>query len=512
MTHRHQPLFVLIRQFTAAAQFLHSTARQSTALLWWMGAIFCGLLLTGMAYQLHDNYEMARSQAEEHSTDTAFQVAEWVAGSFPAAEMLLNDVIGHVDPAELVYPPTDPALYRQRGEMLREKLLTLPKGNVIGFFDQNCVNTHSATTERLNLSNGRDFSQRDYCALARQQSPGMKVDNLMHSVINDDLQVMAVKRLPDPNNEFVGFAAVSLRLGFFRKWLERLHLQAGGEVMIVDANRRLIAVSPAAPNRLGEVIQNELLESLLDAGQGESSRQLVSPLDGVERIYSGEKLKDLPFVVLAGVSVEAALDDVWSKAQVFALGAAVFLFLTFWVIWLSVQRQRHALDLEHLASTDVLTGISNRRKLLDELETEFLRTQRLHHGFAVLMLDIDKFKAVNDTHGHAAGDVVIQRVAAISARLIRHVDSIGRWGGEEFVVLLREQTLGDALLIAERIRQAIADAPVQVSPDSTLPVTCSVGVAVLNATDASVQSVVDRADQALYQAKNAGRNRVAHLD
>ncbi len=120
------------------------------------------------------------------------------------------------------------------------------------FLTSNCVNTHSATTERIDLSNGRDFSQRDYCALARQQTPGMKVDNLMHSVINDDLQVMAVKRLPDPNNEFVGFAAVSLRLGFFRKWLERLHLQAGGEVMIVDANRRLIAVSPSAPERVGE--------------------------------------------------------------------------------------------------------------------------------------------------------------------------------------------------------------------------------------------------------------------
>lgn len=503
---------MLTRQFTAAVQFLCATARQSTALLWWMGGVFCSLLLAGMAYQLHDHYRLARIQAHDHAADTAYQVAEWVAGSFPAAEMLLNDLIGHVDPAELVYPPVDSVLYRQRSEMLREKLATLPKGNVIGFFDSNCVNTHSANAERIDLSNGRDFSQRDYCALAREETPGMKVDNLMHSVINDDLQVMAVKRLPDPKNEFVGFAAVSLRLGFFRKWLERLHLQAGGEVMIVDTNRRLIAVSPAAPDHVGKVVHSELLDMLLDDGQRDASRQLVSSLDGVERIYSGEKLKGLPFVVLAGVSVEAALLDVRAKAQVFALGAVVFLLLTFWVIWLSVQRQRHALDLEHLASTDVLTGIANRRQLLNELEKEFERNRRWHHGFSVLMLDIDKFKAVNDTHGHAAGDVVIQRVAAISARLIRQVDSIGRWGGEEFVVLLREQSLAEAMVIAERIRKAIADAPISISPDCELSVTCSVGVAALQASDASVQVVVDRADHALYQAKHAGRNRVAHLD
>lgn len=138
---------MLIRHFIATLQRLQATAQQSTALLWGMGAAFCGLLLAGMAYQLHDNYQMARSRAQDHASDTAFQVAEWVAGSFPATEMLLNDLIGHVDPAELVYPPTDPALYRQRSHMLREKLLTLPKGNVIGFFDQNCVNTHSATTD-----------------------------------------------------------------------------------------------------------------------------------------------------------------------------------------------------------------------------------------------------------------------------------------------------------------------------------------------------------------------------
>lgn len=128
------------------------------------------------------------------------------------------------------------------------------------------------------------------------------------------------------------------------------------------------------------------------------------------------------------------------------------------------------------------------------------------------MLDIDKFKAINDSHGHAAGDVVIQRAAAISAHLIRRIDSIGRWGGEEFVVLLREQTLGDALIIAERIRKAITNAPILINPDCALPVTCSVGVAVLKASDGSVQSLLDRADHALYRAKNAGRNRVAHLD
>lgn len=500
---------MLIRPLTATARLLQGTAWQSATLLGWIGGVFCSLLLGGMAYQLHENYQMARSQAREHAADTAFQVAEWVAGSFPAAEMLLNDLIGHVSPDELVYPPVDQALHRQRGEMLRKKLATLPKGNVIGFFDRHCINTHSANANAMGLSNGRDFSQRDYCALARQETPGMKVDNLMSSAINNDLQVMAVKRLPHPNHEFVGFAAVSLQLGFFRKWLERLHLKAAGEVMIVDLHRRLIAVNPPAPERLGTVIESELLNAMLSGNQREMDGQLVSSLDGVERIYSATRVQQLPFVVLSGVSVQTAMQDFRTKAWVYVLGAMVFVLLTCWVIWLSLQRQRHALELEHLASTDVLTGITNRRKLLEELEAEFARSRRLHHGFAVLMLDIDKFKTVNDAYGHAGGDVVIQRVAALGAGLIRQVDSIGRWGGEEFVVLLREQTLADALLIAERIREAIANAPMALSPTFSLFVSCSVGVAVHQAGDESVQAVLDRADQALYHAKNAGRNRVA---
>lgn len=501
---------MLIRPTFATARAWPASVLRGTALLWWIGSVLCSLLLAGMAYQLHQNYTAARNKAQTQVSETAFQVAQWVDGSFPAAEMLLNDLMGHVHPDELAFPPPDYEQYVRRGLFLRDKLATLPNGNVIGFFDRNCVNTHSANAQRIDLSNGRNFSQRDYCALARQPTPGMKVDNLMVSSLNNDLQVMAVKRFPHPSGEFVGFAAVSLRLGFFGQWLERLQLPPRSEVMIVDSQQRLIAVTPAAPERLGKVVQSALLQSVLrGASGGVASAQAVSSLDGVERLYRVEKLQQLPFVVLSGVSVQTAMHGFWGDALVYVLGVVVLSCLVLWVIWLSVQRQRHARALERLASTDVLTGLTNRRKLQEELDTEFMRSQRLQRGFAVLMLDIDMFKAVNDLHGHACGDVVIQRVAALSAGSIRQVDSIGRWGGEEFVVLLREPAPGEVRLIAERIRAGIANTPIALGPDLCLSVTCSVGMAEQHADDDSAQSVLNRADCALYRAKNAGRNRVA---
>lgn len=512
ISYRFQPPFVLIRPVIATPRLSPAIEGQSTALLCWIGGVFCSLLLAGMAYQVHENYQGAQSQAQAQASDTAFQVAEWVAGSFPATEMLLNDLIGQVSPDELAFPPPDYEQYVRRGTMLRDKLATLPKGNVIGFFDRNCVNTHSANAQRIDLSNGRNFSQRDYCALARQASPEMKVDNLMVSSLNNDLQVMAVKRFPHPRHEFVGFAAVSLRLGFFGKWLERLQLAPRSEVLIVDSHRRLIALTPAAPERLGKVVESALLQDLIAGQQTQASGQWASSLDGVERFYRAEKVPQLPFVVLSGVSVQTAMAGFWQAAQVYVLGSAVLILLVVWVIGLSVQRQRHAVALAHLASTDVLSGLTNRRKLQEELDTEFLRAQRLQRSFAVLMLDIDKFKAINDTHGHASGDVVIQRVADLSAGLIRQVDSIGRWGGEEFVVLLREPAPGEVRLIAERIRAAIAEAPIVLAPDVSLHVTCSVGIAVQRASDGSAQAVLERADRALYQAKNAGRNRAVELN
>lgn len=159
--------------------------------------------------------------------------------------------------------------------------------------------------------------------------------------------------------------------------------------------------------------------------------------------------------------------------------------------------------LEHLANTDRLTGVCNRRALDGALNAEVERCRRYEHSLALLFLDLDHFKQVNDVHGHAVGDKVLQQFVVELRSLLRDSDVLGRWGGEEFIVMCPETASQDAVHLAERIRSHVADLDFPIAGR----VTVSIGVADFRPGD-RIQDLVDRADQALYRAKLQGRNRL----
>lgn len=162
-------------------------------------------------------------------------------------------------------------------------------------------------------------------------------------------------------------------------------------------------------------------------------------------------------------------------------------------------------EMERLAKTDGLTGLLNRRSLLEIAEQEFARAQRYNRSLSVLILDIDHFKRINDTYGHPIGDVVIQTVASILNETLREADSVGRYGGEEFVVVLPETTLEQASEVAERIRDQVAKKLIS-NDFRNLQVTISIGISALKTETHTIDEMLQRADKALYQAKSNGRN------
>jgi diguanylate cyclase (GGDEF)-like protein len=162
--------------------------------------------------------------------------------------------------------------------------------------------------------------------------------------------------------------------------------------------------------------------------------------------------------------------------------------------------------LRQIADTDHLTGLMNRRAFLVAAEDAMDFCHRYKRSMATLMIDIDHFKKINDTHGHAAGDGAIKRVAEIIGDCIRTTDKAARFGGEEFVVLLREVDRGTAVALAERIRSTLQSSTIGYG-SLEISVTVSVGIAIVNETDRDVQDMIERADQGLYLAKNTGRNR-----
>jgi two-component system, cell cycle response regulator len=163
-------------------------------------------------------------------------------------------------------------------------------------------------------------------------------------------------------------------------------------------------------------------------------------------------------------------------------------------------------ELDLLSRTDKLTELSNRRHLEEQAMILLSSSRRHNHSLGVLMIDIDRFKSINDSVGHAGGDDVLREVARRLSTPLRVEDVCGRWGGEEFLILLPITSLEEVELVGDRIRQSIASTAISISTGANLDVTISVGCA--SGRGASWESLVERADSALYEAKETGRNRV----
>jgi diguanylate cyclase (GGDEF)-like protein len=236
-------------------------------------------------------------------------------------------------------------------------------------------------------------------------------------------------------------------------------------------------------------------------------------LQGVATLRT--RFADLPVVVLTGLddnnlalaALEQGAQDYLAKCQ--CAPELLVRTLRYAIQRQQFQRENRRLmdELARQARDDALTGIVNRRSLVAELEREWSRVLRSGEPLSCVLLDVDFFKRVNDTHGHAAGDLVLQALAGLLRKTCRLGDFPGRYGGEEFLIILPETTEEGAVTWADRLRQTIADTPIAIGSE-TVHVTVSFGVAERTPEVASGEQLVDRADQALRLAKQLGRDRV----
>lgn len=172
------------------------------------------------------------------------------------------------------------------------------------------------------------------------------------------------------------------------------------------------------------------------------------------------------------------------------------------------QRAQFEAELLRMARYDELTGLYNRRYLLDRLGEETLRARRYDAGLCLLMIDVDYFKRINDTYGHLVGDKVLADIAGIIRQTIRATDIAGRYGGEEFCIILTQTDVAGGHRVAERLRERVARYRFTPSTGSVFHVTCSIGLAPFDRCLIDKAAFLDRADRALYNAKHAGRDRV----
>lgn len=216
----------------------------------------------------------------------------------------------------------------------------------------------------------------------------------------------------------------------------------------------------------------------------------------------------IPVVMLTGAgSEQIAVEAMKRGAQDYLTKATVCAESLHGAICGAMKQVAAQRTLRQSANTDELTGTCNRRSLLERLRDEVDRGRRLRTPVSLLMLDLDHFKRVNDRFGHRVGDAVLENVGKLLRATLRAGDFAGRYGGEEFCVVLTDTPLAGAEIVAERIRRQVSMLAVRAASGAVVRVTCSIGVVQIGAGRDSSEAI-DLADRALYAAKAAGRNRV----
>lgn len=316
--------------------------------------------------------------------------------------------------------------------------------------------------------------------------------------------IVLSRRISGDDGRFLGVVAGSIRFDYFHELFGRLNLGEGDTICVLRSDRTIIMRRPFDFDVIGKSL-NDLPRGKKPGIEGTTCSG-VGPIDDVPRLYV-RGTSHSPLTVIVG----KPLSDILSRwrtemIRIGAIMAAMIMFVLAATTFLAreIHRRAPAEDkLEELATTDALTGLRNRRKFDQEIDSEWRRALRRRSPLALLLIDADHFKAYNDTHGHLAGDRVLVGIAiCISDSVKRAGDCAARYGGEKFAVLLTDTSALDAMTIAETIRRKV-----QGWSEEPVMSTVSIGIASLTPTQAMDRTAfVHAADKALYAAKAAGRN------
>lgn len=288
------------------------------------------------------------------------------------------------------------------------------------------------------------------------------------------------------------------------------------EIAIVDGEGRIVASSGYLPGGAQMAAEQMAGEGIVRTGNGTVYRMrlpLQAPINGGTMLIVVSDAS-------AYVTNEQSLSyNLWATA-VLVIGFSIAIAWSIYSINLErtrsenvrlerIVRERTA-EIDRLSKIDKLTGLANRSALDELLESEFRRAMRYQHPLTMLVVDLDHFKRINDTFGHLGGDEVLRSIGERLRGKLRVTDVVGRYGGEEFVILLPETSLSAALILADELRQLIESKVVKFG-EMEIAMTASIGVASLEAGVESCKQLFAHADSALYHAKHSGRNRISSM-
>lgn len=365
-----------------------------------------------------------------------------------------------------------------------------------------------------------NLSDRDYFTSQREQDQGSFLSHPFKSRLrNGDPSVTLSRRIEGPDGAFEGIVMATIRLAFFSRIFGEVKLGPRDVISLVMTDGTILLRHP--PDEAGtdftgrSFAASPVFQRML---RDPSDFEETSRVDGVERYYIHSHVGDFPLILSVAFSVEDALAE-WRERTLVV--STITLLMSVGIIALVLALRRMLLrsykleeTLRLAALTDPLTGLANRRAFDDALEREWKRSNRTKTPLCLIMADGDHFKSINDTFGHAGGDLALRMIAERIGRVARRPSDVAaRYGGEEFAILLPNTTLEGALNVAESIRARVDRARITLPDGRAVSANITLGVAGMEPDETKQPGDLFRqADAALYRAKRTGRNTVATYD
>lgn len=349
-----------------------------------------------------------------------------------------------------------------------------------------------------------NFADRDYFQVHQHKSDiGLYVSLPLKSRLeHEENTIVLSRRLPDKDGKFAGVVAGAVRLAYFRDLFSRLNVGRRGVITLIRSDGTIMMRHPSTGGAydIGASFKDKpVFQHILRERSGSFTGR--STISDIYRLRTFTQIGDLPLFVTVSQSLDDIYAEWWRRA--IAIGAFT-LILAVTIIVLATMLRRAQGELAAIAVTDGLTGLANRRCFDQMLRLEWQRGARPNRPLALLMIDVDNFKAFNDQHGHWKADEVLREFGRLlNSRGQRPGDLAARYGGEEFAVILPDANTKSALVVAERMRLSMLE-----RPQNFGGLTVSIGVASRHPrADRDPSALVRDADAALYRAKANGRNR-----
>jgi len=363
--------------------------------------------------------------------------------------------------------------------------------------------TQNGLVEKVSNENSINKWYFDFKELEKNHEINLDLNNN----ISDSVIMFINFKILDDNFNYLGATGVGIKISYINEMLKRFRTKYKLKVMFLDKSGNVILAESHKYGTVENIDQREEYTKLKELILANEASQIEYKYNNSNYILNTKYIEELDIHLL----VEAKLDDFTQDTRKnFYINFAISLLFTFIIAIIIIKIIRdYNKKLEHLAKHDALTNISNRRNFRDALEHYIALSKRNQEPLALLFLDIDNFKTVNDKYGHAVGDVVLKEVAHILKTNSRDSDICARWGGEEFVLGFMDTDIDTSYEIAEKIRR-ILEANTKLQDLVGNSITISGGITLYDKKE-SIDNFISRADSAMYEAKDAGKNKIVKI-